>query len=768
MKKRLVLAASAFCVILLLLPINSLAAGEVSEPVLEAENISASGTCGKNAAWKLENETLTISGTGEMDSYFYNPNDPDDDSDPSCTKAPWYSLRDHIKTAVIANGINRVGMSAFFGCSKLTDVTIPDSIRFIDAYAFSGCSGLLSITLPKGITDIQPYTFDGCVNLTEVTIPDGVTTIGMGAFEGCSSLTRVILPGSLTCVGDYSFSYCGSLPAVTIPDNVTSIENHAFAYCVQLKSVTIPHSVEYIGWNAFTDCYELTDVYYEGGKSAWDAIVIDSGNEILEQANIHFEETDAPTFRNVYYYDTIAEAGVNVDLFWNWKDLLNGDSSVYNVRLAQMGAALSAVIEGADFKDETNRILIDEDGTKRLGCDDVKYIEDISPGMAAGIKIVNKSGKTKYIIFIVLRGTTTELDVLNDVRSAMGVSAWGANSVYSELNSCLKDWNKTYSRTYGKIDSTNTKFFVTGHSLGGACANIFSAKLSEKYGQSNVFGYTFAAPSPFTKKVQKNYNNIHNFLCFNDNVPSRLSTQDPWYGNGYYTWFYPEKSSLTELNYTALTGKKWRDTYNKHIIFRLHAPSIYMAFLMTNPELGVCTVSYVRVKCPIDIDVYNSDDELVGRIVNDEVDYDNCTPNVMLAVTEGAKYVYFLTDDTYTIKFTGTGDGTMVYTAASKDMNSGIDEESKVYSNVEISTGKTFKSIISSYDETNRDNQVKISDVELFVTDNKGNTAARVLSDTEASASPKAGAIMLYIGFIMISGFGVLFWYFMNRRKQRI
>ena len=105
------------------------------------------------------------------------------------------------------------------------------------------------------VTSIGNYTFYGCSGLTNVTIPGSVTSIGNYTFYGCSGLTNVTIPSSVTSIGYYAFEKCSGLTSITIPNSVTSIGSDAFKYCSRLTSVTIGNGVTSIGSSAFPDCY---------------------------------------------------------------------------------------------------------------------------------------------------------------------------------------------------------------------------------------------------------------------------------------------------------------------------------------------------------------------------------------------------------------------------------------------------------------------------------------------------------------------------------
>ncbi len=201
--------------------------------------------------------------------------------------------------------VTSIGDYAFYDCSSLTSITIPEGVTSIGYYAFSDCISLTSITIPESVTSIGSSTFDGCRSLTSITIPESVTSIGDDAFYDCSSLeavyitdlaawcnisfdgyyanplyyadnlylngeltTELVIPEGVTEIKDYAFYNYTSLKNITIPEGVTSIGEYAFSDCSSLTSISLPDSVTSIGNSAFSSCDNLTTITIPEGVTS--------------------------------------------------------------------------------------------------------------------------------------------------------------------------------------------------------------------------------------------------------------------------------------------------------------------------------------------------------------------------------------------------------------------------------------------------------------------------------------------------------------------
>ena len=169
------------------------------------------------------------------------------------------------------------GNSAFEGCESLESVSYREpeatpviakvtksqirkapkaATASIDASlgknAFYGCTNLTSVELPENITSIPDGAFRDCTSLTALEIPETVTKIGRSAFEG-SAIQSAEIPTSVYSIGSRAYKNCTSLTSVSMPENLYQISSQTFMGCTSLKSITIPESVSEIGSQAFAD-----------------------------------------------------------------------------------------------------------------------------------------------------------------------------------------------------------------------------------------------------------------------------------------------------------------------------------------------------------------------------------------------------------------------------------------------------------------------------------------------------------------------------------
>ena len=199
--------------------------------------------------------------------------------------------------------VTSIDKYAFYFCSSLTSVTIPNSVTSIGVYAFEYCKSLPSITIPSSVTSIGAGAFYGCYSLSSITIPISVTSISNATFYNCECLNSVFIPNSVTSIGQGAFSGCTGLTSVTIPNSVISISSNAFYSCTGLTSVTIPNSVTSIGSNAFYGCSGLTSVTLGNSVATIGSAAFSNCNKLQNVTSLNPmpQNIDASVFSSTAY-----------------------------------------------------------------------------------------------------------------------------------------------------------------------------------------------------------------------------------------------------------------------------------------------------------------------------------------------------------------------------------------------------------------------------------------------------------------------------------
>ena len=136
--------------------------------------------------------------------------------------------------------VKKIDSYAFYE-SKVTFLSIPNTIKEIGDKAFSGSSNLEKVVLPDKLETLPKYCFSDCSNLKSIVIPDFVSIIDEGAFSS-SGLESIVLPQNIQTVGDYAFAHSKSLQQINIPDALNSWGIAVFRDCPKLNIIEVPKS----------------------------------------------------------------------------------------------------------------------------------------------------------------------------------------------------------------------------------------------------------------------------------------------------------------------------------------------------------------------------------------------------------------------------------------------------------------------------------------------------------------------------------------------
>lgn len=176
----------------------------------------------------------------------------------------YYSLNGD-KTATVISGTNSYE-GEFEIPESITYNDISYTVTSIGRKAFYGCSKVTSITLPPTIISLGNWCFSG-TRITSIIIPEQLTYISEGAFSNCGKLETAIMT-KVKYINHMSFFGCSSLKSLNLP-SIESIAWEGLQYCTSLKSVSFGENLQSVADNAFNNCNAISDIYCHSVSAPW-------------------------------------------------------------------------------------------------------------------------------------------------------------------------------------------------------------------------------------------------------------------------------------------------------------------------------------------------------------------------------------------------------------------------------------------------------------------------------------------------------------------
>ena len=236
-------------------------------------DVFASGQCGENLTWTLEDGTLTISGTGDMWDY----------ANDETLSLPWASYRAQIVALDLENGITSLG-SYCFSSLNITTLTIPGSVKRIEDSAFQNNDKLVDLVIEPGVEHIGKWAFSDCERLTNVTIPASVTKMDIFPFDGCDALTSIYFGGTMNAWKSISSSL--TLPLITsVFCNDGTIEPPLSGSC----GANVSYNITSDGTLTISGTGDMADYTYDNDSSdcPWHNVRFCIKNVVIEEGVTH-------------------------------------------------------------------------------------------------------------------------------------------------------------------------------------------------------------------------------------------------------------------------------------------------------------------------------------------------------------------------------------------------------------------------------------------------------------------------------------------------
>ncbi|MCD7770685.1 MAG: leucine-rich repeat protein [Oscillospiraceae bacterium] len=659
--------------------------------------LPASGTCGENLTWYIGTDgVLTISGNGDMYDYYLN------------TSIPWYKYTDVITEIVVEEGVTSIGELAFCFCDNVTIVTIADTVDTIGGSAFYECSGITDVyyegtyvewndidmgtyndyLLNADIHYLGGYGYDADYIIADVDFSTGIDDIVVSVsttwddtwfatdattYQHDMATTAMALAGA-TYVADSS----GNLSSESITEaltafNFTNVEPHNYDYSLSeddndVVAYTFAYKTMYLdgeytevvmiaikGTSSNEEWYSNFNLGFSGNHKGFNK----ASNELLASLKTYLKDLSVGS--DVKFFVTGHSRGAAVANLVA-KDLTDsyGSGDVYAYTFACPSTSVSATSTG--YENIVN-ICSGEDFITTLPLEDWGFGRY---GITLNLPSRSYFSSAFYDEYLSSMSSTFEY-ITGEEFSTYSNGTQQVDEICSYVYSLANSRNNYYNALYWiGVDGQYMSMSEYFNEVAALLINGLSELLS--VGNSSVGAYY-----KITKFFLVNY-------MLNPNVAMNHCMAS------YYSW-------MSTLSSDQLFGNLNTDSKSSY--------------------------KRMTVACPVDVYVYNENDELVAAVVNGEITVDT----LAVTVEDDVKTIDLPCDQEYRIVITAYDEGTVDYTVSLMGTTSSIPSYIAEFSNIEVVSGDELSGTIvvaqsttdSDYDLTKNQTETLQATVSEYV-----------------------------------------------------
>ena len=316
-----------------------------------------------------------------------------------------------IERIEIEGSVQKIGTSAFSGCTNLQEVIVGNSVKTIAASAFSGCTSLQSVTLGDGVESIGEKAFSGCIALNKVVFGQNLHSISKRAFEGCNALRDITLGDSVTSIEDYVFGDCKNLQMVEIGRNLTEVGESIFSGCSNLETIKTRSSIPK---KMFENCTSLKTAHIKEGAAVIEERAF-SGCTALNSVELE-GSIESIGERAFYNCTSLTKIDIPRSVTLVDREAFSGCTALYRVAMEMRGEVAPLVFEDNVFLGCTNIKEIEfVEGVERIGARALEGCENLSTIIIP--KSMKKMGERAFngcmnILHVRYRGNVQEWNAL--------------------------------------------------------------------------------------------------------------------------------------------------------------------------------------------------------------------------------------------------------------------------------------------------------------------------------------------------------------------